>query len=237
MDVTKILAAIILAFGFIGAGFFVKQGLNTFQNGDRVVTVKGLAERSVEADLAVWTLSHSGTSNELSTLQKQLENNQTIIEKFLEYSGFTKDEISLQPLQAQDLLAQPYRPDNAQQSRYIINQVVTIRTQDLDKLDKAIGQLNTLLRQGVTLTNTQPPNYMFTGINDIKPEMLAEAVKKARKSAEQFAADSGQKVGSIKRAYQGQFEILPRDPVAFVSEQNQRYKRVRVVSTIDFFIR
>ena len=82
----------------------------------------------------------------------------------------------------------------------------------------------------------QPPTYIFTNLNAIKPEMLAEAVQNARKSAQEFATESGADVGGIKRAYQGLFQILPRDPIAYVSEQNQRFKRVRVVSTVDFYI-
>lgn len=231
-----ILAALVLAFGFLGAGFFVKQGLSTFRMEDRVVTVKGLAERDVEADLAMWTLSHSGTSNVLAEVQQKIENNEKIILAYLEHKGFGKDEVTVQPLQAQDLLAQAYRPQGVEQGRYIITQMITIRTSDMEKMGQAVSDLGSLLRQGVTLTNSAQPTYMFTKLNQVKPEMLADAVKSARKAAEEFARDSGQDVGGIKRAYQGLFQILPRDPVAYVSEQNQRYKRVRVVSTFDFYL-
>lgn len=229
-------AALLLAAGIGFAGWSVKKGLETFRMEDRVVSVKGLSERDVEADLAIWTLSTTSTANELSTVITQTENNKKIILAFLEHTDFTKEEIEISPVQSQDLLAQAYRPENIDQGRYIVTQNINIRTSDMAKMEKALANAGTLLQQGVTLSNTQPPVYMFTKLNDIKPAMLAEAIKNARTSAEEFARDSGENVGGIKMAYQGVFQILPRDPVQYVSEQNQRYKTVRVVSTVDFFV-
>ncbi len=234
---TYIGAALLLAVGIGFAGWSVKQGLETFRMEDRVVSVKGLAERDVEADLAIWSLSYSATANDLAAVTQQTENSRKIITDFLESVGFSKEEISTQPVQSQDLMAQAYRPENIEQGRYILTQNINLRSTDMAKMDKAMAEIGTLLQQGVTLSNTQPPVYMFTKLNDIKPAMLAEAVKNARTSAAEFARDSGEKVGDIKMAYQGMFQILPRDPVMYVSEQNQRYKTVRVVSTVDFYVR
>lgn len=232
----NLLPAAVLALGFMFAGWFVQEGLKTFRMQDKVVSVKGLAEQNVEADLAIWTLSHTGTSNELPPLQDEIEAHGKIISDFLKKAGFTDEEISIEPLQVQDLMAQAYRPEGVEQGRYIITQLITVRTNDMAKIDKALVDQGNLLRQGVALTNSQPPVYMYTKLNEIKPKMLAEAVQNARQSAQEFAAESGQDVGGIKTAYQGMFQILPRDPVAYVSEQNQRYKTVRVVSTLDFFL-
>ncbi len=231
-----IAAAAMLALGPAFAGWSVKKGLETFRMEDRVVSVKGLSEKDVEADLAIWTLSSTATANELAAVIQQTDSNKKIIMAFLEHAGFLKEEIEIPPVQSQDLLAQAYRPENVEQGRYIVTQNINVRTSDMAKMDKALANAGTLLQQGVTLSNTQPPVYMFTKLNDIKPAMLAEAIKNARTSAEEFARDSGENVGGIKMAYQGQFQILPRDPVMYVSEQNQRYKTVRVVSTVDFFV-
>ena len=229
-------ACVFVMIGLIVSGLFVKQGLTAFRTEDRVVTVKGLAERNVEANLAIWTLSTTATGNLLSDVQAQSESRQDAIMTYLDYIGFTSEEMDVQPLQVQDLLAQAYRPDNVDKGRYIMTQRVTVRTSDMTKITKAVAELNSLLKQNVTLTNMQPPIYVFTDLNAIKPDMLNEAVKNARDSAQEFAQESGADVGDIKRAYQGVFQILPRDPIAHVSEQNQRYKRVRVVSTVDFYI-
>jgi len=230
------LACLSLMIGLIVAGFFVKGGLTAFRTADRVVTVKGLAERDVDADLAIWTLNTASTGNVLSDVQAESETGRKAIIMFLNSIGFADDEFNVEPIQVQDLLAQAYRPDNVDKGRYIMTQQITVRTSDMDKITKGLSELNSLLKQNVTLTNMQPPTYIFTNLNDIKPDMLNEAVRNARESAQQFADESGANVGGIKRAYQGVFQILPRDPVAYISEQNQRYKRVRVVSTVDFYI-
>ena len=230
------LPALILAAGFVLSGFFIKDGLTSFRTDDRVVKVKGLAEREVEADLAIWTLSTVSTGNVLSDVQAVSNTSRKAIAMYLDSVGFTQDEFGFAPLSVQDLLAQAYRPDNVEKGRYIATQRVTIRSTDIDKIDRGASGLDSLLKQGITLSNMQAPNYVFTKLNEIKPEMLAEAVQNARKSAQEFAQESGADVGGIKRASQGLFQILPRDPVSFASERNQRFKRVRVVSTVDFFI-
>jgi len=230
-------ACVFVMIGLIVSGLFIKQGLTAFRTEDRVVTVKGLAERDVEADLAIWTLSTTATGNALNDVQAQSESRQNAIMAYLDYIGFSGQETDVQPLQVQDLLAQAYRPDHVDKGRYIMTQRITVRTSDMAKITKGVAELNSLLKQNVTLTNMQPPTYIFTDLNTIKPQMLNEAVKNARESAQEFANESGADVGGIKRAYQGVFQILPRDPVAYVSEQHQRYKRVRVVSTVDFYIK
>lgn len=232
----NILSACIVAFGLLSAGWFISQGLQTFRMGDRVVSVKGLAERDVEADLAIWTLSHTAIGNELAPVQEMIEKNESLLRAFLKRADFTPQEITVEPLQVQDLMAQAYRPEGIENGRYIITQLITVRTNDITKIDKALGAQGEVLRQGVVLTNSQLPVYIYTKLNDIKPQMLAEAVKNARQSADEFAADSGQKVGGLKSASQGMFQILSRDPNMFASEQNQRFKTVRVVSTLDFFL-
>ncbi|MFK7838897.1 MAG: SIMPL domain-containing protein [Bdellovibrionales bacterium] len=222
--------------GLVLSGFLIKQGLKQFRTADRVVTVKGLAERDVEANLAMWTLKTVATGNDLSIVKAESETRQKTILMYLESTGFGEGEISVHPLQVQDLLAQAYRPKDIERGRYIMTQQVSIRTHHMDKIDRGLAELNSLLKQNVTLSNMQQPTYIFTDLNAIKPEMLNEAVRNARASAHEFAKESGAKVGGIKRAYQGVFQINPRDPVRYVSEQNQRYKRVRVVSTVDFYI-
>jgi len=230
------LAGIVLALSLALGGWFIRDGLQTLNRADRTVSVKGLAEQNVEADLAVWSITHSVTGNELAVVQADIEKNGTILRSFLATVGFSAAEVLVGPVQAQDLLAQSYRPEGVEKGRYIITQEVIIRTNDFTKLDKALAGLGTLAGQGVVLTNPQMPAYIYTKLNSIKPGMLAEATRNGRDAASEFATQSGAKVGDIKRASQGVFQILPRDAVNGNGEQSQRFKTVRVVSTIDFYL-
>ena len=120
--------------------------------------------------------------------------------------------------------------------RYILTQSVMVRSEDINKISAAVDGISSLLKQNITLTNTQPPRFIFRGLNEIKPEMLAEAITNARQGADEFAKASGQSVGDIKYAYQGVFQILPRDEGLPIPEWSQQNKRVRVVSTVDFYL-
>lgn len=82
--------------------------------------------------------------------------------------------------------------------------------------------------------NDNGPSYLFNGLNALKPSMIAEATKNARVAAEQFARDSGSKLGGIRDANQGVFEILARDKAPMLQEEHQVNKTVRVVATLDY---
>ena len=117
-----------------------------------------------------------------------------------------------------DLLAQPYRPEGIGDNRFIVAQTIIVRTEQVDRVARLNQQTGELVKRGVVLADTGGPTYLFTRLNEIKPEMLAEATRNARLSAEQFAADSGSAIAEIRRASQGLFEILPRDPAPGLME-------------------
>jgi hypothetical protein len=235
-NIFKLLGFGIVALAIVVAGLSVQDGLKSFRTGDRVVTVKGLAEREVEADLAVWMLTHTATGNDLQIVQLAMDANKKKIDSFLQSAGFSIGEISISPLVSQDLMAQAYRPQGAEMGRYILTQTVMVRSEDISKIDRVVGKVDELLRSGVTLVDTQSPRYVYRGLNSIKPEMLAEAIANARSGADEFAKASGQSVGDIKSANQGVFQILPRDEGLPIPESSQRSKLVRVVSTVNFYL-
>lgn len=221
---------------FLGSAWLIRDGLQSFRTADRYVTVRGLATKEVEADLAIWAIRHAATSNVLETARAQLETDATSIRAFLKGEGIAQDAISVLSIDAQDLLAQSYRPDGVENGRYVLTETLIVRSTDVAVVASAAQNTNKLLARGVVLSNTGAPTYLFTKLNDIKPEMIAAATGNARAGAEQFAKDSGQRVGDIRNASQGYFEIQPRDPVMDVPETAQRLKNVRVVTSIDYFL-
>jgi len=232
-----ILGALILGLGIAGAGFLVGRGFEIGRSADRYVTVKGLAESLVEADLAVWPLRITATGDDLARVQDRIDANLATITRFLTERGIEMDGIQPQRVEVTDLLAQPYRPEGAGDNRFIIAQTVIVRTGQVDRVSDLNRQTGELVKRGVVLADTGGPTYLFTRLNDVKPDMLAEATRNARAAAEQFAADSGSEIADIRRASQGLFEILPRDPAPGLMEQNQLAKKVRVVSTVEYRLR
>jgi len=165
-----------------------------------------------------------------------MESHGATVKSFLKSHGLQDSEIELQQVQVQDLLAQSYRNNNAANNRYIITQSYLVRTNNINAVDKAGKDIGSLIKKGVVFSSNTAPTYLFTKLNDIKPDMIAEATRNARVAAQQFAENSGSKVGDIKYASQGVFQILPRDQTYVVSQAQQRNKKVRVVSTIRFYL-
>ncbi len=224
-----------ISIGFIGVK--IADGLHNFRNYDRYVTMKGLSQQDVTADLAVWPLAYTETGNDLTQLQNLMELNGQKVVSFLKRYNLTGDEVTLQNITVQDTMAQTYR-QNYNGSRYILTQSYLVRTNKIDQINKASKNIGDLIKQGVVFSQTSSttPTYLFTKLNDLKPEMIAQATQNAKEGANEFAKHSGQEVGRIKYASQGVFQILPQDQTYAIPEAQQINKTVRVVSTIQFYL-
>ncbi len=224
----------LLAVGLtLGAGFLAEAIVDA-RTADRRVTVKGLAERDVIADLAVWPITISATGDDLTAVQEKLDADVATVRTFLTGEGFDEAEISLGRLQLEDRLAYAYGDSRPTGGRFLVNQPVNVRSANVDRVASVSRELGELLRQGVVITGWQGPSYAFTRLNDIKPDMIEEATREARAAAEKFAEDAGATLGSIREARQGVFVILGRDEIPGVAESDQIFKRVRVVTTVTY---
>jgi hypothetical protein len=230
---SNLLPALLLAIGLAAGGWFVGNGLLVARSSDRYVTVKGLAEREVPANLALWPIVFTETADDLVTLQDRVEKSQAKIVAFLEQQGFDPGERSAGAPRITDREAQGFVPQGGQRiERYVAEATVTVRTSRIQSAQEAIARSGELVKQGVALIRSYEydTQYLFTALDEIKPEMIAEATRDARSAAQQFAEDSGSKVGAIRSAQQGYFSIEDRD--RFSPEQ----KQVRVVTTIEYFL-
>lgn len=237
---SRIIPALLVAAGLAIAGWFVGHGFLESRPASRYVTVKGISERPARADLAIWPLRFVATGNELAAVQATLRKQNDVIRTFLREARVAEDAVEVQGLEVTDVTAQAWR-DAPVQNRFIVAQTLVVRSTDVDAIKGASQRVGELLDAGIVLSNDQGPqsnvpSYVFTKLNDIKPAMIAEATQNARAAAQQFATDSGSRLGGIRHANQGLFQILPRDPVAGISEEKQIDKIVRVVSTIDYLL-
>ena len=220
----------LLTVGLIIGGYLLGDGLLRAKMADRSVTVRGLAEREVTADLATWTIAYSAQSTDLQSAQTDIDRDTTAITGFFKELGFKAD--ALKPTGAN---VNQYSNNGIPQ--YTIRQRLSLRTDDIDKAQAAVARQFDLVRRGVVLEDGSGMSYTFTKLDKIKPEMVAEATKDARKSAEQFAEDSGTDVGGIKSATQGYFSIDSRDGDAGgYGVTDTPYKKVRVVTTVNFYL-
>ena len=220
-----------IGLGVAIAGLSMSVAFFKTRRTERYVTVKGLAERNVEADLAIWPLTFKVTGNDLVDLNRTVAGKRTIIRQFLLDAGFDASDISFSPPSIRDSQAEPvYGAQALSQFRYTAQQTVSVRTNDIQRVKDAMEKSSELIGKGVVLVMGGNTEFLFTSLNEIKPDMIAEATMNAREAAEQFARDSGSKVGRIRNAWQGLFSINVRD------YNSPEQKVVRVVTTVQYFI-
>ena len=227
------LKIIILSTAIIISGFFIGQmNWNSLKN-NRNVQVKGLSEREVTANLAVWPMQFTVTGNDLNFLKIQIEKQKSEITKFFDEKGFNETEVIVGATNINDRNAQLYNDGNKRPFRYLAKTDITLRTSDIPKIKSAQKELVNLAAKGILINSKSswnPVQYSYTDLNSIKPEMIEEATKKAKEVAEKFAQDSNSKVGKIKSAYQGIFSINSRD------QNTPEIKVVRVATTVNYFL-
>ena len=228
---------LILAFGIASAGFFGGYFYYKAKMNANTVVVKGLAEKDVRADLAIWEMKYVVTGNDVIAAQKQISAQTEVIKAFLKENGFHDAEITVGRLETNDLNANPYRNSYENGPRFILNQTIKVKSNNVDLVADVLNKSGDLVAQGIIFSSDygSPVSYLFTKLNDIKPQMLTEATKNAKEAAMRFAESSKSKVGHIKYANQGMFSILPREQTS--SETQQIEKTVRVVSTVEYWLK
>ena len=228
-----VILGVALCIGLITLGYLVSKSAISVKRSDRTVVVKGLSEREVPANIAIWPITFNEADNDLNTLSSSIEKKGSMITDFLLKNGFKVEEISVSSPTILDRLAEGYVDAAKVRYRYSANITITVYSTDVPLVRKTMSKLVQLGKQGIAIAGQQyqaRTEFLFTKLNEIKPDMIEEATKNARQVAEKFAKDSESKLGKIKDAKQGQFSITDRD-------SNTPYiKKVRVVSTVEYYL-
>lgn len=231
-----LVAALVLGAGVALGGFAVGQGLERFRSADRSVTVKGLAEKDVESDYAVWPLAFRRAGADFGGVQQALAEDRDRVLAFLKGLGFSDAEIEAQPLQVQDLYAREYGASNQPLRFQGLGQVLVKSARPL-AVEAAALAVDPLIQAGVQLGGSSDgpagPRYQLRGFNEIKAPLLAEATRNAREQAQKFAAEAGAGLGPLRSANQGVIQIGSSAGQGF-DDGSARVKRLRVVSTFQY---
>ncbi len=236
----------LLALGLIGGAWILGAEIKATRLDDRYVTVKGLVERRVAADLAIWPLIYKEAGDDLAAVYEKTESDRKALLQFLDRQGIQSSEIELGVIRVTDTQANEFGGGNRAPHRYIVEQQITVRSSRVHQIAAAAQQTMQILQKGIVLTNNpgQGLTYKFNGLNSIKPDMITEATRNARAAATRFASDSGSKVGAIRQANQGFFSILPGDQGSETSDaeggvngaDTSLVKTVRVVTTVEYYL-
>jgi len=229
---SALVLGIFIFLGLAFKGFIMGASAIKFKEYERTVTVKGLSEKELPADIVLWPIHFSTTSNDLTVLYESIEMDAKEIVAFLKNSGFEHGEITKSPPIITDKLAQGYEKSKIEY-RYSAAQTITVYSNKIELASSTMNKMSELGKRGIMLTAGgyhTATEYLFTRLNEIKPVMVEEATTKAREVAEKFASDSKSRLGKIKRARQGQFSIKDRD------KNNPHIKKIRIVSTVEYYL-
>lgn len=236
MSLGSAVGGVAVGLGLAAAAVLGGQALVESRAPARIVTVKGLAEREVSADIAAWRLPFRGEGATLAEAIAEAETAARTVRAFLRDGGVDDQAPSDEPfaLRVDRVYVDQGREERL---RYTAVGAVRLRTADVDAVERLAAQTIAMLQQGVKLgegdfAEAPRPLYLFTALNAIKPDLLADATRAARATAAQFAADSGAQVAEIVSANQGVVQLLARD--GDFPERFERRKIVRVVSTVEY---
>ncbi len=222
-----------LFLGLIGMGYMLGSAAIEFKQFERSVTVKGLSEREYEADIVIWPIRFTVAGNDLESLYRSIDANSVMIYDFLIANGIDSSELSTSSPSITDKSAQRFGNKTEIQFRFTASPSVTVYSVNISTVQTVMKKLSQLGKQGIVFTGggyQSSAEYIFTRLNEVKPDMIEEATRKAREVALKFAEDSQSSLGKIKRASQGQFSIYPRD------KTNPHIKKVRVVTTVVYYL-
>lgn len=226
--------SMLLAVAICAAGYFIGSGIENFKKLDRKVTVKGLSEREVPANKVTWPLIYKELGNDPSAMYELIEQKNRRVVAFLKSAGLSDSEISVNPPTISDRQADNYG-NEIMNYRYKAKCVITVTSTNVDKVRQLMRRQSELMKQGIALVSEDygenSIRYDYTGLTEIKPQMVQEAMQNARATAEQFARDANTRLGGIITASQGQFSIDDRD------ENTPYIKKVRVVNTVEYAVK
>lgn len=222
-----------LFLGLTTLGYLIGNAAIKYRKFERTVTVKGLSEREYQADIVIWPIQFTEASNNLEQLYNAIEASTSKINEFLKANGIPSEEIIFSTPAITDKSAQQWGDNSRAEFRYTSIQTVTVYSKNITAVHSVMGSLSELGKKGIVLMGNNydsQTEYIFTRLNEVKPDMIEEATRNARSVAEKFAQDSQSTLGKIKQASQGQFSIEARD------RNNPHIKKVRVVSTIVYYL-
>ncbi len=223
--------------GIAIAGHLVGNGVAAMRTADRIVTVKGVAEIEVQADLASLPVRFAVSAGDVKSGMARLDETTRVVMTYLDEKGFKAEEIALQRVDVEDTFLHAERPEARKpESRYRLTQYAAVRSVDIGRVTAVARDMGELARRGVILGDTSGATYILTSekLNELKGGLIRAATERARRAAIEFAEASGSRVGAIKRANQGAISVLARDEGPFEAEHQAAEKRVRAVTTVDY---
>jgi len=236
-----VLLGVALALGLIISTAIAMRTVERIKITNRTITVKGYAEKEIVSDWAQWQGSFKVKTINLVAGYGKLEDDLEKVMVYLRSEGVSKGNIVVSSVSTttQHKLDEEGRRTN-EIDAYFLYQSVTVASSDTALIDRIARGSTALIKQGVEFSSNHP-EYLYTKLDELKIELLGQATKDARERAEQLAVNSRGKVGRLRSASQGVFQITPRHSTEVSSRgmysTSTVEKKITAVVTIVYTIR
>jgi hypothetical protein len=234
-------AAALLALGLVGAAWMLGGYAMGFANSRATITVTGSAKKSIRADLAVWRGSFNAQSPRIEDAYADLEASAKRVRTYLVGRGFADSALVFAQVQTQTLYTRSANGmETGQIEGYRLTQTVEVRSKDVGRIETLAREATQLIRQGVRF-ESYPPEYLVTGLADLKVEMLAAATRDAKARAAEMAKNAGSSIGRLRAARMGVFQVTPSNSTMVtdygINDTSALEKDITSVVSVSFEIR
>jgi uncharacterized protein len=198
-----------LSFALVMAAFLAAGAIRDVRQND-VLTVKGSAKRPIRSDYVTWRVSLSSQQPTLKASYQELKTYAEKVKRYLEAQRLPNTEITLTPIVTSSVLERyPNGQETGKTLAYQLRQSLQLTSNEVDRITTLSRQANELINEGIPV-DLAPPEYLYTKLSSLRIEMLAEATKDAKARAEIIAKSTGNRIGVVRSADTGIFQITPR---------------------------
>lgn len=246
---SALLAAAMIIASFVLAGAFVRA-----HSTQETIRVMGSARKPIHSDFIIWTGRVTQTAPTTMQAYAALTTNAAKVEAYLRSQGIAANEIIPSAITTKKVYARVNNTDNTNNQvddaskesiyrpvvGYEFTQDISVQSADVKRVDGLSRQSTELISKGISF-ESEPPQYLYTKMSDLKVTMQAEAARDARARAEQIAASAGCRLGAVRHANMNAPVITPLYSSAIsdggVDDTSSLDKRITAVVTMEFAVR
>jgi uncharacterized protein len=230
----SLITSIVISIGIALSGFFVGNGISNIHKFDQYISVRGLAEKQVRANKVIWEIAYSVHGNSIKEIYSDVDRSQQAILKYLTTAKIAESAIQFgsPSVNLNTQTNSNKNPNGINKSSYTGYNKITVVTDKVDLIQQLSQKTNQLIANDILISSSNL-KYLYTDLNQIKPEMLNRATANAKAVAEQFALHANTDVGKIRQASQGLFSINNSDDSYGDQDPN---KIVRVIVNTQYFL-
>lgn len=211
MENKKYISTFLIALAVVCAAAILGSAFKNRNNYTQKISVTGLGSRDFVSDLVVWTGSFSRSSFELKQAYQLLNNDRELIQKYFTSKGVSEKELIFSSVTISKNFDELFDNEGRLTGRkfigYTLNQSITIESKEVEKIENLSREVTELINQGIEFYS-ENPRYYYTKLAALKVEMISEATKDARSRAQSIAENAGNKLGNLKNASMGVFQIV-----------------------------